>query len=297
MEQLMLEIVIGNGVISFMYAVVMLAKRKRPALSLFFLSLPVLGVCIYGIPFGVLKLRGRGLYDRETLVKRLEIEKERRIPEVEKELDVIPVEDAMEVSSNTEKRALLLNQLKKDMNTGYRSILPAGKDRDCESAHYVAAAKMEIYRRKQAVLAECKAIWEQDLYNFQNMQNYLTELEAYIGSELLSEKEINVYKTEYCEIVELLLEAHNDVFSPEEYSCYLRYLVELGQSEKAEQCWKNMSTEKKNEKAYQAMLQLYYERKDEKQFYQCLDELKHSNINLSAELLKLVRYWSKRRTL
>lgn len=293
----MFEVVIGNAVISLIYAVVMLAKRKNPVLSLFFLSLPVLGMGIYAIPLCVLKIRGRGIYDRETLVKRLDIEKERRSPEVEKELDVIPVEDAMEVSSNTEKRALLLNQLKKDMNIGYRSILPAGKDHDSESAHYVASARMEVYRRKQAVLAECKAIWEQDLYNFQNMQNYLTELAAYIGSELLSEKEANVYKTEYCGIMEFVCKEEKDVFSQEEYSCYLRYLVELGESEKAEQCWKKMSSEKKNEKAYQAMLQLYYERKDEKTFYQCLEELKQSNINLSAELLKFVRYWAKRRTL
>ena len=293
----MFEVVIGNAVISLIYAVVMLAKRKNPALSLFFLFLPVLGMGIYAIPLCVLKIRGRGIYDRETLVKRLDIEKERSAPEVEKELDVVPVEAAREMASNTEKRALLLNQLKKDMNTGYRSILPAGKDHDSESAHYVAAARMEVYRRKQAVLAECKAIWEQDLYNFQNMQNYLTELEAYIGSELLSEKEANVYKTEYCEIVELVLQTQNDVFSPEEYSCYLRYLVELGQSGKAEQCWKNMRNEVKNENAYQTMLKLYYERKDENMFYQCLEKLKKSELELSAELLKTIRYWSKRRAL
>lgn len=291
----MFEIVIGNTLVSLMYAVVMLAKRKNPAISIFFLSLPVLGICIYVIPLWMLKIRGRVLYDRETLVKRLDIERERRIPEVEKELDVVPVEDAMEIASNTEKRALLLNQLKKDMKTGYRSILPAGKDRDSESAHYVAAARMEMYRRKQASLAACKAIWEQDLYNLEKMQNYLAELADYIGSELLSEKEANVYKTEYCEIMELVLEAQNDVFSPEEYSCYLRYLVELEQSEKAEQCWWNMGVQKKNENAYQTMLQLYYKRKDEKTFYQCLEELKQSKINLSAELLKSVRYWSKRR--
>lgn len=293
----MLEIVIGNVVISLIYVIVMLVKRKSPALSLFFLALPILGICIYAVPMWILQLSGRGRYDREMLVKRLEIEKERSAPEVEKELDVVPVEDAMEMASNTEKRALLLNQLKKDMNTGYRSILPAGKDHDSESAHYVAAARMEVYRRKQEALGECKAKWEQDLYDMEKMQDYLAELTDYIGCELLSEKEANVYKTEYCEIMELALEAQNDVFSSEEYSCYLRYLVELGQSEKAEQCWKNMRNEDKNENAYQTMLKLYYDRNDENMFYQCLEKLKKSELELSAELLKTIRYWSKRRVL
>ena len=89
----MFEVVIGNAVISLIYAVVMLAKRKNPALSLLFLALPIFGMGIYAIPLCVLKIRGRGIYDRETLVKRLDIEKERRSPEIEKELDVIPVED------------------------------------------------------------------------------------------------------------------------------------------------------------------------------------------------------------
>ena len=60
----MFEVVIGNAVISLIYAVVMLAKRKNPALSLFFLALPIFGMGIYAIPLCVLKIRGRGIYDR-----------------------------------------------------------------------------------------------------------------------------------------------------------------------------------------------------------------------------------------
>ena len=58
-----------------------------------------------------------------------------------------------------------------------------------------------------------------------------------------------------------------------------------------------MRNEVKNENAYQTMLKLYYERKDENMFYQCLEKLKKSELELSAELLKTIRYWSKRRAL
>ena len=137
-----------------------------------------------------------GYYDRENLVKRLEIEQERVMPAVEKELNVIPIEDAMVISSNVEKRALLLEQLKKDINANYKVILPAGSDSDSESAHYVAAARMEVYRRKQVILAAKKKEWEKERDNPDKLKAYLNEIEDALDSNRLADKEEDIYRTE-----------------------------------------------------------------------------------------------------
>ena len=100
--------------------------------------LPVLGEIIYFLPQLLLCIAKSGNYDRESLVKRLEVEQEHVMPELKKELNVIPISDAMAVSSNVEKRTLLLDQLKKNIFTNYKTILIAGTDSDSESVHYVA---------------------------------------------------------------------------------------------------------------------------------------------------------------
>ena len=295
MERIIVSILIINTIASLIYAISAISKGQKTMIALFFCGLPLLGFCIYFIPQWILRIWGMGSYYRDTLVKRLEIEQERIMPAVEKELNVIPVEDAMAVSSNLEKRTLLLDQLKKDINTNYKVILPAGSDSDSESAHYVAAAKMEVYRRKQAKLVASKAEWKSEPDNQEKLSNYLTELQSYIDSNLLADKEADVYKKEYCNTMEHMMERKNNIFTAGEYSCYLTYLVDLKQYPKAEECWEKIGPDDKNEKAYQIMLQMYYDLKNEKMFYKHLEDLKKSKISLSASGLKLVRYWMERR--
>lgn len=297
MERIIVVVLIVNIIASIAYLISKVVKGQKTAIAitLFFLVCPLIGFLIYYLPLIFLKVQGKGDYDRDNLVKRLDVEKERVMPAVEKELNVIPVEDAMVISSNMEKRTLLLEQLKKDINTNYRVILPAGSDNDSESAHYVAAARMEVYRRKQVTLAAKKKEWEKEQDNQEKLKAYLDEMEKALDSNLLSDKEADVYKSEYCRIMENMEKEKNVLFTPEEYSCYLSYLVDLEQYTKAEAVWGNIKSENKNEKAYRTILQMYYNSKNEKNFYTCLEELKESKINLSADGLKLVRYWMERR--
>ena len=130
------------------------AKRKESiGLVLFFLFLPGLGFVFYFAPQWIQKTFLKQHYDRDSLVKRLAIPKNTEQVDVERELNVVPVKDAMAVSDNFQKRSLLLNQLRKDIHSNYRELLAAEADKDSESAHYVAAAKMEVYAARQKELS------------------------------------------------------------------------------------------------------------------------------------------------
>lgn len=295
MGHIVLGIVIINTIASIIFAVKMSSKGQKVWLALFFVMFPVMGFLIYLIPLWILRIRGIGSYDRETLVKRLEVKQEDVMPVVQKELNVIPVEDAMSVSSNAEKRTLLLEQLKKDISGNYKTVLAAGSDSDSESAHYVAAAKMEVYRRKQAQLSACKKEWENDLESNEKLLCYLKELAEYIDSELLAEKEAGIYKKEYSRIVDTLLKEDKNILTAQECSCCLVYLTDLKQYEKAEQLWEEIPDACKNERSYITMMKMYYGNGNKDMFYKYLDELSMSNIKLSSDGLKMLRYWKERR--
>ena len=166
MTDVILLSVLGlNALLSLVYSLTAIRSHQRAWLGLLFLSLPVLGFCMYFGARAVMEFLPSHPYDRENLVKRYEIHRMEKAPEVERELDVIPVEDAMAVGSLREKRGLLLDQLKKDMQSNYKYILPASADSDSESAHYVAAGRMEVYRIKQLQLQKLKAEIREDPCN------------------------------------------------------------------------------------------------------------------------------------
>ena len=174
-------------------------------------------------------------------------------------------------------------------------MLPAGGDSDSESAHYVAAAKMEVYRKKYVELSKVQKELEKEPENMEILRKYLKQLASYIDSELLAEKEAEVYKAEYCEKMEQAAKVKDNGMTAEEYSCYIIYLIELKKYKEAEKFWKKCEESKKNEAAYWKVLEMYYNMGEKQKFYKSLDCLEVSQIKLSSEGLKMLRYWTERR--
>ena len=292
MEKIMIGIAGINFAASILFAISAFPGKQKMGLIVFFISFPVMGFVIYYLPQWILNIRKEFSYDRESLVKRFDIEQAQSMPVVEKELNVVPIADAMAVSSNTEKRALLLEQLKKDIHTNYKVVLLAGNDSDSESAHYVAAAKMEVSRRKQIQLVRLQKQLKKEPENAEHLRKYLKELRDYITSDLLTEREAELYKLEYCKEMEKL--QRKEEMTGEEYNCYITYLVDLKRYKEAETFWENFNQYERNEMAYRKMLQMYYEMRDKQKFYQCLDSLKMSLVKLSPEGVRMLRYWTER---
>lgn len=293
MEKILIGLAMMNLVASVIFFLSAVSEKQKIGLTIYFIVFPVMGFVIYYLPQWILNIRKQFSYDRESLVKRFDIERAQSMPVVEKELNIVPIADAMAVSSNAEKRLLLLEQLKKDIYTNYRVVLPAGKDSDSESAHYVAAAKMEVYRGKQEKIGKMRKQLEKEPENTEYLREYLKELTSYIESDLLTEREAELYKADYCKRLELAKKKNG--ITGEEYNCYVMYLVDLKRYKEAEAFWKKFSQCERNEMAYRKMLQMYYDVGDKQKFYQCLDSLRESAIRLTPEGLKILRYWTERR--
>ncbi|PWJ49985.1 hypothetical protein [Faecalicatena contorta] len=296
MDTLILIILFINLISAILFFIWHLAHRQKKAwMALFFLILPVLGYIVYYLPAWIARIVGTGKYDRESLIRRLEIEKGVQKPQVAKELNIIPVEDAMAASTNLEKRLLLQEQLKKDIYKNYKVVLPAAQDADSESAHYVAAAKMEAYRYMHERMKEKIDKFAEYPEREDVFDDMLKVLNEYIQSDLLAEKEAGIYKKRYCEILETANQELKAQIDAPEWACYLSYLAGSGNYAQAEETYEKLEETQKDENVYFEMLDMYYFRKNKEKFYQCLDELKSSSVSLTAEGLKTLRYWEERR--
>lgn len=278
-----------------LYALVKAVRKERAGVAVFFIVLPGFGYIIYFLPRLIHRLAGRETYDRDSLVKRFQIEQAAEHPDVQRELGIVPVEDAMAVSGTAEKRALLLNQLKKDVGENYKALLAAENDEDSESAHYVAAAKMEAYRVQQQRWMESYKAYQREPADPANFHAACTALRNLIDGRILSPREQEIYKKTYCGLIESQEEQDAKMLSGEDYEVYLVYLVESGQTQKAERIWNEEREKVKTERCYMKMIEMYYQQRDKEKFRQCMKELRaDKQVRLSAQGLEVLRYWMQR---
>lgn len=278
--------------------VIIKIKRRQGAVgaALFFLFLPGLGFIIYFLPLMVQQFLDRAGVDREAvLTHAFLIEQLPERPNMEEELNVMPVEDAIAVGRNIEKRELLLKQMKKDLKKSYKILMAAEQDEDSETAHYAAAAKMEIYRLLQQQWLDCRKEYEQEPDNPEKYHAACEALAEMLASGVFSLREQRGYRKHLCELVQGWAADREREVSPKEYEACLAALVELGSYGEAERFWQEQAAHLQSEAAYQNMLKLFYQAGEREKLENCLEELrKNRQIRLSAQGLEQLRYWTNR---
>ena len=294
MECFFVVLLIVNVILTVVYAIKKSAAGEEAGVALFFLFLPGLGFVIYFLPLLIRHLFGAAAYDRESLIHRNSMARMEEHPHIEEELNVVPVEDAMAVGENREKRTLLLQQMKKGINENYSPLLAAEKDEDSESVHYVAATKMEVHQLLQQEWIDCGRAYKEDDRNAEKCQALLHILRKMIESQVLSGNEKAMYQKKYC----ALMQKHvndEDLLLNQDYEAWLAYLVDSGAFEEAEQLWNEKRNRLRSESAYMKMTEMYYHCRKKDKFDNCLSELqKDKSVSLSAEGLEKLRYWIRK---
>lgn len=293
---MLIDFLVVNLALSALYAAVSGIRHEDMGMALFFVFLPGLGFLLYFLP-GLLRafLKNAGVDREAVLTHAFEIERQPEHPDVREALNLVPVEDAMAVSGNAEKRALLLAQLKKDLKENYRVLLAAAQDEDSETVHYVSAAKMEIYRLQQTRWLECRRDYERDPEDPEIYHEACDALLEMLSSGVLSKREQSAYRKRLCALVQGQIDSRESEVSMEEYEGYLDALIELGQYAQAELLWQGHSDRLQSEAAYHDMLKMFYQMGERKEFESVLDELrKNRQVRLSPRGLERVRYWTER---
>lgn len=285
-----------NSALAVLYAAIKRLRREGAGMTVYFLFFPVLGFFFYFLPGLLQAFLERMGVDREAiLIHAFEVDLQPEHPDVREALNVVPVEDAMAVSGNEEKRALLLKQLKKDLTENYRVLLAAERDQDSESAHYAAVAKTEIYRLHQTRWLECRRDYAQAPGDPEKYHAACEALIDMLRSGILSSREQSAYQKRLCDLVRRQIDAGIGEVSPQEYEEYLEALVALGRNGDAECLWREHADRIRSEAAYQSMLKMFYRTGERQKFEDLLNDLcRNRQVRLSPKGLEQLRYWRKR---
>ncbi|WP_146548998.1 hypothetical protein [Rummeliibacillus suwonensis] len=211
--------------------------------------------------------------------------------EREKELNIIPIEEALVISDFTTRRKVMLDVLKKDAIQYIDVIKMAVLNDDSETAHFAVAAVMEVKRKLSLSLQTFSVEFEKDPYHSMIARSYAQVLREYMKSGFLDEKTLKKYKYTYIQVLEQLIDnGEGDQITFEEKMKVEMELHEYANAEKTGLQY--LQYFPGIEEPYICLLDYYYTTKSKISMQRVLDELMNSTIQFSNRALTIVRYWS-----
>ncbi|MGO5065010.1 tetratricopeptide repeat protein [Clostridium sp. LCP25S3_F8] len=207
-----------------------------------------------------------------------------------KNMEVIPIEDALVLNDEKIKKSLIINVLKSDSYKYLDFLKEAIRDEDTETSHYAATAVTEVKRKLTLAIQEFKEKYQKNKTDLTIIKAYADALKKYNDSGLLDknayQKNLSTYKELLEKIIEM--EAADEYLYEEIINCY----IILKDFERAiEYCNQYFENFKKSEKPYLLIMKIYFINKNRTKFNKVLRKLRESNIILNRDSLNLIKFW------
>lgn len=233
-------------------------------------------------------------YDCNEITERKQMNDLMIHPHIDEELNIVPITDAMAVSSNYAKRSMMLSQMKKNLTQNYRVLIGATRDKDTETAHYASALKMEIYSKQQIALQQSRKQYQKNS-TVENGLNYLERMNSFIKSGLLSEYEKKMQEDQFCNLVEKL---SLDKLSNELFETWIDILLDQQNYEQIKLLWENNKYKKCTEQFLIKVIECSLKTKNHRLFEDVnryIDQ--NPEVIISAKVQEQVNFWKHWRQL
>ncbi|MGM0881207.1 MAG: hypothetical protein ACQEXQ_09205 [Bacillota bacterium] len=215
-----------------------------------------------------------------------------RKPETKKEMNVVPLEEALLVNDLPTRRRIMIDLLKQDSLEYLEVLRLAVSNEDTETSHYAVSAIMEIKRKLTLTLQELSVKYEDNKHDAYLLSSYADVLKSYMRSGFLDDRTMLKHKHTYAEVLGKLIEAAPDAAGA--YAEKVETELDLGEYAAAEQTAKRfLERFPHSEDAYLGLMNVYFTLRSSEQLKQTLEQLKRSSIRLSSRAMTTVRFWSE----
>ena len=276
----------------FLYGMFRVKKRKKKyalIAGIIFLTPPV-GCVVLVLAHGLYQTLFERDIDREAVSFSKNRVKIYTLPEEERELNIVPVNETLAVSDIGMQRTLILNVLKDYSEQSLATMSDALSSQDSEVSHYAASALMDA-------ISEFRATAQNLLYAIEKNEDDI-EVKIvcfqYINNALLKNFLPEVERKSYIyalnEVLRKMFYQDKEKVKPEYYETMVYFLLQLHDFTLAH-IWCELLSEyhKHTLSYYKAMLQLLYEEKNTSLFFDTVEKLKRSDVKIDGETLDLIR--------
>ncbi|GHV45200.1 hypothetical protein FACS189492_2470 [Clostridia bacterium] len=294
---IVLWVLITNTLIAIVvYILGLLSRNGKPGLiySLVILVSPVVGPLFFGCAWLLLKL---GLNVGGITYADISFDATRHVKKQKdnylKEVDILPLEEAFAISKTADRRYQLLKVLKKDYSKNISTILSGLDNEDTETSHYAASVVLSTTTEYLNDLARLKVAYEKNRTELQPARAYLDCLKSFILSNIPDTIDKKKYLYIYLSVFDTIYDHYEESISDDDYVFVIELLIELGNRELAA-TWAERALRffPDSSAIYYAILHMHYEFGDTERFFGVLDEIKNSDLNISNEILMIIRFFS-----
>ena len=254
----------------------------------FILLVPLIGFIFLFLSFSLNYLFHKKNADLSSISFSQDREKLILSPDYEKEINYVPLHDAISISDNASLRNLLLNTMLSSAKRKVSNISVAIGSEDTEASHYVATVMMDVLSELQSAsqnLIENLQKFPEDVEMNILTFDYLYEL---IELDIMSSIEQEAYIHTLNDVAENLFKYNLWYMTAEHYLKMTELFISISDYNMANK-WSSRAEKYRPDtlETYKAKLHLYYEQHNDKAFFECMDELKNSSIIVDKEMLDL----------
>lgn len=209
----------------------------------------------------------------------------------DRERNMVPLEEAIEITDTDDLRALMMNVVRGDIQNSLASIALALNSEDTETAHYAASVLQDALNDfRMNVQKQYKLIMSED----ENAVNYAEVLIDYMNQVLeqkvFTDMEQKTYVAIMDEVCGVLYDKGRERMTSSHYEAVSLRLLEIEDFDNCQKWCERAEYHYPNTLAtYTCQLKLYFNSGQKRKFFEVIEELKHSAVVIDSETLELIR--------
>lgn len=295
-EKLLIVLLIINTIIVSLYLLWNFIRKKKASRSCLMRSVVMLLCPIAGPLFFLISyLLYLVFFTEEVDLEDVVFSKERVRTFVhadeERERNMVPLEEAIEITDTSGLRTLMLDVVRGDIQKSLSSIALALNSQDTETAHYAASVLQDALNDFRInVQKQYHLIQNED----ENQLLYAEALIDYMNQVLAQKVFAELEQKNYVEILDAVCEnlylKKKERITSSIYEAVSLRLLEVEDYENCTKwCERAMYQYPNTLSTYSCQLKLYFNSGQKKKFFEVIEELKRSAVVIDSETLELIR--------
>lgn len=252
---------------------------------------PVIGPCFFLISHILFMVVFSDTVDLEDVIFSKERVKTYLHADEDRERNVVPLEEAIEITDKENLRNLMMNIVRGDIHQSLAKVAMAMDGEDTETAHYAASVlqdtlndfRNKVHKSKEAVL-------KNDEHQVDYACKLIEYMDGFLKQHVLTELEQKTYVNLMDEICELIYEKEPLRLLNVHYEMVAIRLLEVKEFEKSQKwCERSVYHHPNTLSTYTMQLKLYFTSNQREKFFSVLDELRSSSVVIDKETLEMIR--------
>ena len=255
---------------------------------------PVVGPCFFLISHVLYLVVFSDTVDLEDVIFSKERVKTYMHADEERERNIVPLEEAIEITDKDNLRVLMMNLVRGDIQQSLSKIAMALNSEDTETAHYAASVLQDTLNDFRNKVQQCSKIIEEDEEHQIDYACTLIEyMDAVLKQHVLTDVEQRTYVTLLDRICELVYNKARVRMLSTYYEAVSIRLLEVKDFDSSQKWCERAEYHHPNTlSTYTCQLKLYFTSNQKEKFFSVLDDLRTSQVVIDKETLEMIRVFT-----